>query len=158
MFLSIAGIAALYFAYEYQRNSVYCPGSRSGKRFCAQLIFMQQLMGTTAARSDHAVLILWVAFVSVFLRLLWVIAVSRREAAATDGAFFMVFARLHPTKKFLYVSLLVLGSVAFVFSLLFKLKEVISAILAMRILIQFISQAIGLLLLRKKKESRRLPL
>ncbi|MFX5583018.1 amino acid permease, partial [Acinetobacter baumannii] len=72
-------------------------------------------------------------------------------AAAADGAFFKVFAKLHPTKKFPYVSLLFLGSVAFVFSLLFKLKEVIDAILAMRILIQFIAQAIGLMLLVKRK-------
>ena len=47
--------------------------------------------------------------------------------------------------------MLFLGSVAFVFSLLFKLKDVIDAILAMRILIQFIAQAVGLLLLVKLK-------
>jgi len=46
---------------------------------------------------------------------------------------------------------LVLGGIAFVFSLLFRLKEVIDGILAMRILIQFIGQAIGLLLLFKRK-------
>jgi amino acid transporter len=44
-----------------------------------------------------------------------------------------------------------LGGIAFVFSLLFRLKEVIDGILAMRILIQFIGQAIGLLLLFKRK-------
>jgi fructoselysine transporter len=70
-----------------------------------------------------------------------------------DGAFFKVFARLHPTKHFPYISLLCLGGIAFVFSLLFKLGDVISAILAMRILIQFIGQAIGLLLLRKKNSN-----
>lgn len=46
---------------------------------------------------------------------------------------------------------MVLGGIAFIFSLLFRLKEVIDAILAMRILIQFIGQAIGLLLLVKRK-------
>src|SRR5207253_2166233 len=54
-------------------------------------------------------------------------------------------------------SLLVLGSIAFVFSLLFRLSEVISAILAMRILIQFIGQAVGLLLLRKKRAKSSFP-
>ena len=72
-------------------------------------------------------------------------------AAAADGAFFKVFAKLHPTKHFPHISLLVLGGVAFVFSLLFKLKDVIDAILAMRILIQFIGQAVGLILLTKRK-------
>lgn len=46
---------------------------------------------------------------------------------------------------------------AFVFSLLFRLSEVISAILAMRILIQFIGQAIGLLLLRKTRSKDMFP-
>jgi uncharacterized membrane protein len=48
---------------------------------------------------------------------------------------------------------LVLGVIAFVFSLLFRLKEVIDGILAMRIMIQFIGQAIGLLILYKRKGS-----
>ena len=59
--------------------------------------------------------------------------------------------RLHPTKNFPYVSLLALGAIAFIFSLLFKLGDVITAILAMRILIQFVGQAIGLLLFHKRK-------
>jgi len=62
-----------------------------------------------------------------------------------------VFAKLHPVKHFPYVSLLALGSVAFVFSLLFKLSDVITAILAMRILIQFVGQAMGLLILSKRR-------
>ena len=41
--------------------------------------------------------------------------------------------------------------------MLFKLSEVISAILAMRIMIQFIGQAIGLLLLRSKKNGIKFP-
>lgn len=48
---------------------------------------------------------------------------------------------------------MVLGAIAFVFSLLFRLKEVIDGILAMRIMIQFIGQAIGLLILYKRKGS-----
>ena len=55
---------------------------------------------------------------------------------------------------FLY---LFLGSVAFIFSMLFKLGDVISAILAMRIMIQFIGQAIGLLILRSKRSDNEFP-
>jgi fructoselysine transporter len=52
-----------------------------------------------------------------------------------------------------------MGGVAFIFSLLFisDLSKVISAILAMRIIIQFIGQAIGLLLLRSKKSDIEFP-
>jgi amino acid transporter len=90
-----------------------------------------------------------VAFASVFSATL---GYSRIPfAASQDGAFFKVFGKLHPSKHFPHVSLLFLGSVAFVFSLLLKLEDVIKAILAMRILIQFIGQGIGLLLLVKRK-------
>jgi len=64
---------------------------------------------------------------------------------------------LHPRGNFPYVSLLFLGGTAFVFSLLFKLSEVISAILAMRILVQFIAQGVGLLILRKARTKVEFP-
>jgi amino acid transporter len=54
---------------------------------------------------------LWVAFASVFSATLGYSRIP--YAAATDGAFFKVFAKLHPTKHFPHVSLLVLGSIAF---------------------------------------------
>ena len=107
---------------------------------------MQILAGPTAAKLVTC-LVLVVAFASVFSATL---GYSRiHYAAAADGSFFKVFAKLHPKGNFPYVSLLFIGSIAFVFSLLFKLSDVINAILAMRILVQFIAQAIGLLLLRK---------
>lgn len=153
MFLSITGIAILYLLMNISVTSVL-PWQQIHENDFVLSIFMQHLMGTTAAKIV-TVLILWVAFASVFSATLGYSRIP--YAAAVDGAFFKVFARLHPTKKFPYVSLLVLGGVAFVFSLLFKLKEVISAILAMRILIQFISQAIGLLLLRSKRKAEDFP-
>jgi fructoselysine transporter len=78
-------------------------------------------------------------------------------AAAVDGQFFKVFARLHPTKQFPYVSLLFLGGLGFVFSLLFRLGDVITAILAMRIVVQFVGQAVGLLLLHRRRASADFP-
>lgn len=153
MFLSIAGIAVLYLLMNISVTSVI-PWHTIRENDFVISIFMQQLMGSTAAKII-TVLILWVAFASVFSATLGYSRIP--YAAAADGAFFKIFARLHPTRKFPYISLLVLGGVAFIFSLLFKLKEVISAILAMRILIQFISQAIGLLLLRRKRNAADFP-
>ncbi|MEI7627009.1 MAG: amino acid permease [Bacteroidota bacterium] len=147
MFISIVGIAVLYLMMNISVASVL-PFEQIQKSKFVVSEFVAVLFGSTAA-NIATILILWVAFASVFSATL---GYSRIPfAAASDGAFFKVFAKLHPTKHFPYVSLLVLGSVAFVFSLLFKLHEVINAILAMRILIQFIGQAIGLLLLVKKK-------
>ena len=78
-------------------------------------------------------------------------------AAAQDGNFFSVFGRVHPTKRFPHVSLVALCAVAFVFSLLFRLETVIAAIAAMRILVQFVGQAVGVILLHKRWAKERLP-
>lgn len=147
MFLSIVGITVLYLAMNISVVSVIPWHYAKDSEFVVSL-FMQELAGHTAAKI-LTVLILWVAFASVFSATLGYSRIP--YAAAVDGAFFKVFAQLHPTKNFPHISLLFLGSVAFVFSLLFKLHDVISAILAMRILIQFVGQAIGLLLLRKQR-------
>ncbi|GAB1445727.1 APC family permease [Flammeovirgaceae bacterium] len=147
MFISIAGITILYLAMNISVVSVIPWEHAKDSEFVVSL-FMQELAGHTAAKI-LTVLILWIAFASVFSATLGYSRIP--YAAAVDGAFFKVFAKLHPTKNFPHISLLFLGSVAFVFSMMFKLSDVISAILAMRILIQFVGQAIGLLLLRKQR-------
>ena len=147
MFISIAGIAALYLLMNVSVASVL-PLEQIQKSKFVVSEFVQQLSGSTTA-NIATVLILWVAFASVFSATLGYSRVP--YAAASDGAFFKIFAKLHPTKHFPHISLLFLGGIAFVFSLLFKLRDVIDAILAMRILIQFIGQGIGLLWLVKRK-------
>ncbi|MDI1354536.1 MAG: amino acid permease [bacterium] len=153
MFLSIAGIAILYLAMNISVTSVIPWQEAKDSEFVIS-VFMQKLAGDTAA-TIVTCLILWVAFASVFSATLGYSRIP--YAAAADGAFFKVFAKLHPEKQFPYVSLLFLGGIAFVFSLLFRLGDVISAILAMRILIQFIGQAIGLLILRRKRNPATFP-
>lgn len=147
MFISIAGIAVLYLMMNISVASVLPLQQIQNSKFVVSE-FIQSIAGNTAARIATG-LILWVAFASVFSATLGYSRIP--YAAAKDGAFFRIFAKLHPTKHFPHVSLIVLGSVAFVFSLLFKLKDVIDAILAMRILIQFIGQAVGLMILTKRK-------
>ena len=153
MFLSIAGIAVLYMLMNVSVVSVIPWHIAKDSQFVISE-FMQQLAGNTAAKIVTC-LILLVAFSSVFSATLGYSRIP--YAAAVDGAFFKVFAKLHPTGNFPHISLLFLGAIAFVFSLLFKLSDVISAILAMRILIQFISQAVGLLILRKARSETKFP-
>ena len=147
MFISIAGIAALYLMMNISVASVLPMDHIQNSNFVVSE-FVQTLSGPIAA-NIVTLLILWVAFASVFSATLGYSRIP--YAASADGAFFKVFAKLHPTKHFPHISLLVLGSLAFVFSLMLKLEDVIKAILAMRILIQFIGQGIGLLLLVKRK-------
>ncbi|MDT3401936.1 APC family permease [Mucilaginibacter terrae] len=153
MFISIIGIAMLYLSMNISVTSVIPWHVAKDSAFVISA-FMQELSGPFAAKVVTC-MILIVAFASVFSATLGYSRIP--YAAAADGAFFKIFARLHPTGKFPYVSLLFLGGVAFVFSLLFKLSEVISAILAMRILIQFIAQAYGLILLKRKRKEVNFP-
>ena len=147
MFISIAVICFLYLMMNISVASVLPLHDMAQSNFVVSE-YINAIAGPTAAVIATGI-ILWVAFASVFSATLGYSRIP--YAAAKDGAFFSVFAKLHPTKNFPYISLLMLGAVAFVFSLLFKLSDVITAILAMRIIVQFVAQAIGLLLLHKRK-------
>lgn len=147
MFLSIAGITVLYLLMNISVVSVIPWQEAKDSQFVISE-FMQVLMGSFAAKVI-TLLILWVAFSSVFSATLGYTRIP--YAAAQDGQFFKIFGKLTATKKVPYVSLLFLGGLAFIFSMRLRLAEVISAILAMRIIVQFIGQAFGLLLLHRKK-------
>ena len=147
MFISIIGIAVLYLLMNLSVVSVVPWQQAQNSEFIVST-FVETLYGPGAARFA-TVLVLLVAFSSLFAVLLGYSRVP--YAAAVDGQFFKIFARLHPTKQFPYVSLLFLGGVGFVFSLLFRLGDVITAILAMRIVVQFVGQAVGLLLLHRRR-------
>jgi fructoselysine transporter len=147
IFISIFCIAALYLLMNISIVSVV-PWQDAMKSKFIVSTFMEKLYGTGAA-VIATVLVLWIAFASLFAVMLGYSRVP--YAAAADGHFFPAFAKLHPTKDFPYVSLLFLGGAGFIFSLLFKLGDAISAILAMRILVQFIAQSAGVVLLRKNQ-------
>jgi amino acid transporter len=68
-------------------------------------------------------------------------------AAAADGNFFPIFARLHPKGNFPHVSLITLGVIASIFSL-GRLNEVIGSLIATRVLIQYLPQTVGFFWLR----------
>ncbi|MEO6489346.1 MAG: APC family permease [Ferruginibacter sp.] len=159
MFISVIGIAILYMAMNISVGSVI-PWQEikvwqdSGENNFVVSVFIERLYGGNAA-IVATVMILWVALASLFAVMLGYSRVP--YAAAIDGAFFKIFARIHPTKNFPYVSLLILASFALVFSLLFRMGDVISGILAMRIMVQFIGQAAGVALLRKRNGTTHLP-
>jgi len=108
-------------------------------------VFMQKIYGPRVA-TIFTLLVLWTAFGSVFALLL---GYSRIPfAAAESGYFFRAFGRLHPTQGFPYVSLLVLGALSIVAGF-FSLGTVIDALIVTRILVQFMGQIVGLILLRR---------
>jgi amino acid transporter len=110
-------------------------------------IFMEKIYGSRIA-TLFTLMILWTAFGSVFALLLGYSRIP--YAAARDGYFFKAFARLHPTKGFPHVSLLVLGVISILASL-FSLGIVIDALIATRIVVQFIGQVVGVMRLRRTR-------
>lgn len=107
--------------------------------------FMQRLYGRGAADAI-TVMVLWTALASLFALMLGYSRIP--YAAASDGSFFPVFARLHPTKNFPHISLLVIGAISIVGSL-FTLEDVIKALITTRVLVQFIAQIFALPLMRR---------
>lgn len=108
---------------------------------------MERLYGSTAGMIA-TVLIMWTAFSSVFSLLLGYSRVP--YAAALDGNYFKIFSKVHPKHRFPYVSLLVMGGIAALFCF-FRLADVITALVVIRILVQFLAQIVGLLILRATK-------
>ena len=154
IFISIAGIAVLYLLMNISVMGVIRWQSvLEGDKYLVSA-FMESIYGYKAG-VVITVLILCVAFSSLFAVVLGYSRVP--YAAAVDGNFFTVFSKLHPTKNFPYISLIFLCALGFVFSLFMKLSQVISSILAMRILIQFIAQGVGVVLLRNRFGSKHLP-
>lgn len=153
IFISIIVIAILYLAMQTCVLGVVPWQEAQHSQFIVS-IFFERIYGTHLAKFA-TLLILWIAFASLFSAALGYSRIP--YAAAQDGNFFAIFGRVHPTKKFPHISLLALCAVAFVFSLLFKLATVIAAILAMRILVQFVGQAVGIIMLRRKWASERFP-
>jgi amino acid transporter len=154
IFISIIGIAILYLLMNISVMGVIRWQSvLEGDKYLVSA-FMESIYGYKAG-VVVTVLILCIAFSSLFAVVLGYSRVP--YAAAVDGNFFKIFSKVHPTKNFPYVSLIFLCALGFIFSLFMKLSQVISSILAMRILIQFIAQGVGVVLLRKKFGNKNLP-
>ena len=149
--ISTAAVAVIYLGINLSIIGVvpwreFVPAAEHAESGFIVSIFMQKVYGTGVA-TIFTLLVLWTAFGSVFALLL---GYSRIPfAAAQDGYFFHAFGRLHPTKEFPYVSLLVLGAISIVAGF-FSLGTVIDALIVTRILVQFMGQAFGLMLLRRR--------
>src|SRR3984957_10885781 len=107
-------------------------------------LFMQRVYGAWAARLVTGLVIV-TAFASVFSLMLGYSRVP--YAAAKDGNYFRAFARVHPVYRFPYISLVALGLVAAAFCFL-RLRDAIAALVVIRIILQFLVQAVGLIVFR----------
>jgi APA family basic amino acid/polyamine antiporter len=152
LLLSIALVACLYVVMNISIVGVLPwqelqSAAHSGTRFYVASTFMERIYGPWAARLV-TVLIMWTAFASVFSLLLGYSRVP--YAAAVDGNYFRVFARVHPKGKFPHVSMLALGAVAIAACFL-RLADIIAALVVIRIMIQFLFQTVGVIVLRVRR-------
>lgn len=152
MVLSIAVVGAAYLAMNLGILGVVpwrelAERANTAARMHVVPDMMQRLYGHTAGVLA-SLLIAGTAFASVFALLAGYSRIP--YAAARDGNYFRIFARLHPRGRFPSVSLLVMGAAAALFCF-FRLSEVIGALVVIRILMQFLLQAVGVIVLRVRR-------
>jgi amino acid transporter len=150
--ISTIAVAVLYIAINFSIIGVvpwrtFVPSSAHPESDFVVSMFMERLYGSRVA-GVFTVLVLWTAFGSVFALLLGYSRVP--YAAAREGYFFKIFARVHPTKGMPHVSLIVLGVIS-ILCCLISLDKVIETLIATRILVQFIGQIVGLAVLRRQR-------
>src|SRR5437763_7678897 len=148
--ISIVGVALIYVAINFSIIGVvpwreFVPATDPPAPVVSLL--METIYGSKVA-AVFTLMVLWTAFGSVFALLLGYSRIP--YAAAQDGYFFKVFARLHPRGQFPYVSLLVVGVISII-CCGFALDTVIAALVATRILVQFIGQIVAVELLRRRR-------
>jgi amino acid transporter len=156
--ISTAAVATIYVAINLSIIGVvpwreFVPAEARPHANFIVSIFMEKVYGPEVA-SVFTLMILWAAFGSVFALLLGYSRIP--YAAARDGYFFEPFGRLHPTKQFPHVSLIVLGTVSILSSFL-SLGIVIDALIATRLVVQFMGQIGGVVLLRRRAPAMERP-
>jgi len=144
---SIAIVAVLYIAMNVSVLGVIPAASMAqvGRTVVAEMV--ARTLGPAWA-IGIACLIMWTAFSSVFALLMGYSRVP--YAAALDGNYFRIFAHLHPKRNFPDVSLLALGAVAAVFCF-FTLAQLIAALVVIRIVLQYLLQQVGVMVLRVRR-------
>lgn len=152
LLLSILAVAGLYIVMNISLLGVIPwqeldRAAKSNTGLYTVSIFMQRIYGTWAAYLVTLLLIV-AAFASVFSLMLGYSRVP--YAAARDGNYFKIFARVHPQYHFPHISLIALGVVAGLFCF-FSLADVIAALVVIRITLQFLVQAIGVIVLRIRR-------
>jgi len=144
---SICVLAVLYLAMSLAVIGVI-PAQTAMHSSAIVSDFTAALYGPAAA-SWMTGLILVIAFASVFCVLLGYTRVP--YAAAMEGRFFSVFARVHPKGKFPSFSVLFMG-VTSAAACLLSLDKLITMLLVIQIVTQFVAQCYAVVLIRRSRK------
>ncbi len=123
------------------------PDPSSGLDYSLPADFMTRAVGPWAA-ALLMLLLIWCCFGAAFCGLLGYSRVP--YGAARQGHFFAALARVDPKRRVPHVSLLLVGGLM-LFWTFFDLDNIIKALIATRILEQFVGQAVGVMLLRRRR-------
>jgi amino acid transporter len=144
LFVSVFYVTMNMAALPSMRDAAAHAGAGATVRLQLVADIANSAFGRVAGRL-MAALIVWTAFASVFSLLLGYSRVP--YAAARDGNYFQYLAAVHPRHQIPHRSLVALGLVATCFCFL-PLMKVITLLVITRILLQFLPQQVGVMLLR----------
>jgi basic amino acid/polyamine antiporter, APA family len=157
--ISVLAVAAIYIAINLSVIGVvpwrsFVPASEHPEANFIVSILMERAYGRGVA-TVFTLFIVWTAFASVFALLLGYSRIP--YAAALDGTFFKVFGRVHPTKHFPHVSLLVVGAISILAGAAASLGTLIDGLITTRIVVQFMGQVVVLVRMRHLQPDRPRP-
>ncbi len=147
--LSIALVVALYVVMSTVIIGMIPWQEVARTRTIASIFIARTFTDPAVGRSAALVMNALILFVTASSLYAVILGYSRMPfAAARDGQFFSVFARVHPTKHFPHVSLVTLGAISIPFCF-FSLGQLVSWLILVQIAAQFVWQCLGVVLLRR---------
>lgn len=148
--ISLACVAAIYIGINLSITGsvpwrTFVPEDKHPEAMYVVSAFMEQIHGPGVARF-FTIMVLWTCVGSCVALLLGYSRIP--YAAARAGDFFAVFGKLHPTRAFPHVSLIVIGVLAIAGAFI-RFGVVLDTLIATRILVQFAGQIAAVVLLRR---------
>jgi len=150
--ISILLVVALYIVMSTVILGVI-PWTEAQQTRAIASVFIERTFADAAAGRTAAVVMMILVLLVTASSLFGVILGYSRipYAAALEGQFFRVFARVHSTGHFPHVSLVTLGAIAIPFCF-FSLGQIVNWLILVQIVSQFIWQCGGVLLLRRYRK------
>jgi len=147
--VSILLVVALYIVMSTVIIGVIPWTEAQQTRAIASVFIERTFADPAAGRAAAVVMTALVLFVTASSLFGVILGYSRIPfAAAREGQFFRVFARVHPTGHFPHVSLVTLGAMAIPFCF-FTLGQIVNWLILVQIVSQFIWQCAGVILLHR---------
>ena len=150
--LAILAVVALYILMSTVILGMVPWQEAQHTRTIASIFIQRTFSNPDVGRLAGITMTALILFVTASSLYAWILGYSRVPfAAARDGQFFPAFARVHPTKHFPHVSLLTLGALSIPFCF-FTLGQIVNWLILIQVVMQFVWQCAGVILLRRYRQ------